>query len=272
MTHKKMIFFDIDGTLIDPQNGIYHVPQAIEEMFVKLRKQGVLLGSATGRNLISLHAATEFAFDASVCTNGSMIYIKDQLIYRSGYNQQEVRLLWDYLIERDCVFVMQGEYESFYYHKEHFIIQHYVERVARNVKSKAFNHMPHSEIYKINVFMRDTTQKELIFKELSPNYHLMFFSSPFTGNATEPLSGEITTKRDTKQTGIQMVLDHFKLTPEEALAFGDNSNDIGVFKLIDGYAMSNGLDEVKAVAREVIGDVNSDTIIRTLEKIGVLRP
>ena len=44
---------------------------------------------------------------------------------------------------------------------------------------------------------------------------------------------------------------YLKIKPEEAIAFGDDLNDISMMKSVYGVAMSNALDEVKAFAKEI---------------------
>ncbi len=48
---------------------------------------------------------------------------------------------------------------------------------------------------------------------------------------------------------------------DEIIAFGDDYADIGMLKLCGvGFAMGNAIDEVKAVADQIIGDNDNDGI------------
>lgn len=54
---------------------------------------------------------------------------------------------------------------------------------------------------------------------------------------------------------------------ERVVVFGDNLNDIPMLKIADwGVAVSNAFDEVKAVAHEVIGCNEDDSVVKWIEK------
>lgn len=72
-----------------------------------------------------------------------------------------------------------------------------------------------------------------------------------------------------KAHALQKVLEYLKRDTEDVTVFGDSINDIGMFKLAGkSVAVSNALDEVKAVANVVLPDSNDeDGVARYLEKI-----
>jgi hydroxymethylpyrimidine pyrophosphatase-like HAD family hydrolase len=51
------------------------------------------------------------------------------------------------------------------------------------------------------------------------------------------------------------------------VVFGDDVNDIGMMKAADRpIAMANAKSEVKALAREVIGTNNDDSVVRAIRQ------
>ena len=74
---------------------------------------------------------------------------------------------------------------------------------------------------------------------------------------------EIMDKTVSKATGIEVMLKHFNITSEEALAFGDNYNDVEMLKYVGcGVAMGNAPDPIKEMAH-VVTDSNEDSGIFT---------
>ncbi len=64
-----------------------------------------------------------------------------------------------------------------------------------------------------------------------------------------------------KGAAIEQILHHYRITKEEAVAFGDGANDIDMFQAVGtGIAMGNASEEVKAMADEVCGSVEEDGI------------
>ena len=82
---------------------------------------------------------------------------------------------------------------------------------------------------------------------------------------------EIMDKSVSKATGIEILLKHYGFTLDEAIAFGDNYNDIEMLKLVpQSVVMANAPDAVKKLAAAVT-DSNEDSGIYTyLVKVGVI--
>lgn len=58
------------------------------------------------------------------------------------------------------------------------------------------------------------------------------------------------------------------ITREETAAFGDNGNDIPMLQQAqDSFAVTNARDEVKAVAKHVLGDVSQGAVLKQLERM-----
>ena len=57
-----------------------------------------------------------------------------------------------------------------------------------------------------------------------------------------------------KATGIQQIMDHYGIAPDEVMAFGDSMNDYEIIRLVGcGCAMENGRAALRAVADRVVG-------------------
>ena len=64
-----------------------------------------------------------------------------------------------------------------------------------------------------------------------------------------------------KGIAIKKVLEHYRLDPEKAIAFGDGNNDIEMLQTVGtGIAMANASEQLKAVADKVCGHVAQDGI------------
>ena len=72
-----------------------------------------------------------------------------------------------------------------------------------------------------------------------------------------------------KLTGVKIVLDEvYHLSLNEAIAFGDNYNDLEMLKGVGcGVAVDNARDEVKAVAKHLTDHHSKDGVASFLEKL-----
>ena len=64
-----------------------------------------------------------------------------------------------------------------------------------------------------------------------------------------------------KGQAVKRVLDYYGFSPQEAIAFGDGSNDIAMFNAVEtAVAMGNASDTVKEVADDICQSVDEDGI------------
>lgn len=71
-----------------------------------------------------------------------------------------------------------------------------------------------------------------------------------------------------KETGIELMLAFFDLKPEEIAVFGDNYNDLGMFKKTPNrYAPKNAVPEIKALALEIIGSNQAQGVLDKMEEL-----
>ncbi len=80
---------------------------------------------------------------------------------------------------------------------------------------------------------------------------------------------EIADKKVSKLTGINMLLNAMspKIGLQEAIAFGDNYNDIEMINAVGmGVAVANAREELKAVANEITAHHKEDGVGRFLKE------
>ena len=82
---------------------------------------------------------------------------------------------------------------------------------------------------------------------------------------------EVMDKSVSKATGIEVLLKHYGYTVDEAIAFGDNYNDVEMFGYIpQSVVMANAPDAVKKLASAVTDSNENGGIYTYLEKIGII--
>lgn len=79
---------------------------------------------------------------------------------------------------------------------------------------------------------------------------------------------EITPSGITKASGCQILLNDLGISPEQAIAFGDNHNDTEMLEMVGiGIAMENAPEEVKVRAKRVAPANTHDGVAKVLEEI-----
>lgn len=274
MKNIKAVFFGVDGTLVDQMNKMQGPHESTLKAFDALKKKGILVVAASGRTPVSVGHVTDYPFDGFVSANGSLIYVQGKKTYTGGLTPKEVRFLWDYFVENKIGFMMQGDGINIYHDEQDFGIKSSLARM-RNVKSNTqvvFGNgdVEEGTVFKFVVFYPSIGLREKAERDFKGKFYNMHYTQFGENPGIIHLSGEITSLKDTKGSGIKHFLDYLDIKSEEAMAFGDNSNDIEMFEVVDGYAMEEAVQALKDKAVEVIGPVNSDTIYQLLKRKGII--
>ena len=74
-----------------------------------------------------------------------------------------------------------------------------------------------------------------------------------------------------KEQGVAKMLECLGIKPEQAIAFGDGGNDIGMLEYVGhGVAMGNAVDELKAIAQSVTEDCDEGGIYNECLRLGLI--
>lgn len=83
----RVLFFDIDGTLIDTQGGVFKIPEGAKRKMKELQEQGDLLFIASGRPYAFIpKVLTDFGFDGMILCNGAHVELQGKIIYHQPIN------------------------------------------------------------------------------------------------------------------------------------------------------------------------------------------
>lgn len=274
MKNVKVIFFDVDGTLVDQINNMHDPHESTLKAFDALKRKGIYVVAASGRTPVSVGHVTEYPFDGFVSANGSLNYAFGKRLYVGGLTPKEVRFLWDYFVENKIGFLMQGDGVNIYHDEHDFGISHSISRMRKQKSNTQIvfgnGDVEEGIVFKFIVFYPSMQLRDKAEQDLKGKFNNMHYTQFGEVAGSVHLSGELTSLNDTKGSGIKHLLEYWNIIPEEAMAFGDNSNDIEMFELVDGYAMEESVQALKDKAVEVIGPVNSDTIYQLLKRKGII--
>lgn len=248
MESCKIIFFDIDGTLIDMETK--KISEKTVETLQRLRANGIKLCIATGRSPVSLPDFHGVEFDAFLTFNGSFCYASNRTIFSNPICHTDVQRLIrnaNSLGRPVCVatknrLVANGSDTDL---ADYFYIAHQTVPVSPD-----FDAVCNEEIYQLMLGCRKNEYTTLLDGITGAKI------AGWWDRAVDviPASGG-------KGIGIQKVLDYYNLDKSEAIAFGDGNNDIEMLTAVGtGVAMKNASTELKAVSSEICGAVSQDGI------------
>ena len=228
---KKVLFFDIDGTLL---NSELKIPEGVKKELKRLKDAGHYLFVASGRPLAFIsNQVIEAGFDGFVLCNGAHVELNHKIIFENRIPYEKVVGLMKMLESVDCEY----NYET--------ATDCYIDPAYHNF----------IEFFKIC----DIRHEKLITN----------FDKEEVMHRT--LKIEISAKKDHDKIIDYIAdkfLEHLNIDKDHSYAFGDGLNDLGMIKYVGhGIAMKNAVKELKDVADEVIGHVDENGLEEYLKTI-----
>ncbi|MDL4840160.1 Cof-type HAD-IIB family hydrolase [Aquibacillus rhizosphaerae] len=275
----KAIFLDMDGTILNHSN---QVSNNTKEVIDELREKGIFVFVATGRSFgeIADIVPKGFTVDGIVSSNGMIVHIGNELVVENTLPLDLVNEVIEKARKHKVyyeVFPNQGPRVTLMEDR------HYVEAEIEDPKPDSVG---------INEW---TSRKEALDKEIawkkeldSDKFSKFYFFSKrkdhinmwkseldelkkkidFTTSISSEHNVELMVANVNKATGIQHILDEFKLSSKDILVIGDSDNDLPMFEFA-GYsvAMKNAPDHIKEVVNEVTEfSCDEDGVCRYLKR------
>lgn len=256
----KAVFFDIDGTLVSFKT--HEVPQSTVEAIAALRAKGIKVFIASGRQLQSINNLGTLEFDGYVTVNGGICFAgKTEMIFKQAIPEEDIRSLLNYQREVEpfpCAFVMNGKILLNYKNKD-------VEDIFRLLD------FPEPPIGPTDLLAGESIYQLIAFFSAGQEERIMAALPHCEATRWNPLFTDVVPKGCNKAVGIDKMLAHFGILPDEAMAFGDGGNDRAMLSHVGiGVAMGNADKEVQEAASYVTTSVDDNGIWNALKHFGLL--
>ncbi|QED37644.1 HAD family hydrolase [Antarcticibacterium arcticum] len=263
----KIVFSDIDGTLLNRDRALS--PGTIDAIKkLKNRIPFILISARMPAAMRHLQAELEIEELPIISYNGGLVLVNNKVKSSTEIPLEIVEGLakWNNSLNTHL---------SLYNNDEWYVpeMDYWAMREQNNTKVtpvikpnvKVIEDWKTSEkgAHKI-MAMGDISNIEKIISFLENNYpgELHLYRSKDTYL-------EIAPKSISKYTAVEFLLkEHFKLSPAQAIAFGDNYNDVDMLKKIGyGVAVGNAREEARNVANVVCEHSIEDGVAKILTKI-----
>jgi Cof subfamily protein (haloacid dehalogenase superfamily) len=255
---KKIVFFDIDGTLLDHEKKL---PSSTKKAIQTLKENGVFVAIATGRApFMFTSLKKELDIDSYVSFNGQYVVFENEAIYKNPLNQSELeRFLQDTTAkDHPLIFLNELTMKS---------TTHFHPYIETSMGSLLF---PHPEEDKTFYVDKEIYQSLLFCKEGEEKFYFENFAE-FDFIRWHPYSVDVLPKGGSKAEGIKQMIDRLGFDLKDVYAFGDGLNDLEMLKAVGtGVAMGNGVPEAKALANFVTTDVSEDGIWNGLKELKLI--
>lgn len=263
MNSIKVIFVDIDWTLLDHAKKPAEFDLISLNALKKAQEQGVLVFLATSRHYHSIEQVgilDLFNPDGIISTNGAEVIFKDQIIYRTKIREE----LFNELCHEANKFDVNVQGIRLF---DSFLINYQLENV-NHLFSTYPERMPDFEDYEnqdvIGAMLFVESKQEYLFEEVLNKFDYIW--------RIHPHALYLSSQPFNKGTGVKFVLDYLKIKPNEAIAIGDDRQDIAMFKEVEhSFAMGNAKEEYQKEAKHVTKPVEEHGVAFALEMLGLVK-
>ncbi len=249
-TRPALIFFDIDGTLLNTQ-GQYSPELKIQ--LQRLHDQGIKLAIASGRPAI----ATQFLFDdlpltdaGLFCTGAEVYHPKEQRhLYHHSLDQVSVNKLYKSIKAQDlyCEF-----YTLDYYATEHTgdISQVHSEHLRVTPRQMTGLNFLKQELPITKLLLGENKKTQAgKLEALAAEFPQLEFAFAHFLARPDWLFASVVSKAADKRQGFQALIDYHQVTADQVMTFGDSHSDIVFLQHAGlGVAMGNASDDIKRQA------------------------
>lgn len=254
----KIIFFDIDGTLLEL--GAKEMHTKLIQALNQLQEKGIKLFLATGRPPFVIPKFKDVHFDGALAFNGAYCYNNHELIYKNPLDSKDIDTFINNAKEIGNAVNVAGIHKMGCNFEDE-VLEEYFEIASQHIHVlDEFDTFKNEEIYQMMVAATPNQEKQLLKNTTTLKVARWWDKAV-----------DIIPSNGGKDKGIQAILDYYHLKVEEAMAFGDGGNDISMLKTVGcGVAMGNATNDVKEIADYITDSVENDGIISALEHFHVL--
>jgi Cof subfamily protein (haloacid dehalogenase superfamily) len=253
-----MIFFDIDGTLLDHNK---QLPSSTKKAIQVLKEVGHEVALATGRApFLFKELREELEIDSFVSFNGQYVVLKGEVIYKSPLKKHVLQSLTEYAGRNNHPLVYMDHETMTANIKYHSHIEESLRTINATHPEYNPDYFIDKEIYQTLLFCNDN--KETLYQEDFKDLKFVRW---------HPFSLDVISLGESKANGIEKIIDRLGFKKEQIYAFGDGLNDIEMLQFVENsVAMGNAHYLAKNAARYITKDVSEDGILYGLELVGLL--
>ncbi|OXS60738.1 hypothetical protein B0G93_1075 [Bacillus sp. V-88] len=276
---------DMDGTLLNEKQ---EISEANKQAILDAQEQGIEVVVATGRSYEEARYVIQEAGISCdiVCANGAEVRNKQgEIIYQAGIESSRAREIAAVLNETGIYFEIytdEGTYTENYEMGVELIVNIFTtanpgvsEEQVRQAARERFEkgHIKLVEdygvlfsddsqlVYKFLVFSFDEKQLQEANEKLSALTGIAISSSGKENIEVNSLEAQ-------KGVALEKLLKDKGLSPQHAMAMGDNLNDLSMMKVVGRpVAMGNALDQIKDFCPFITATNKEDGVAKAIQEV-----
>lgn len=262
---SRLLFFDIDGTLIECNLGIYSIPDNLRQVLDQLKINGHDVFLATGRcKCFITEGVMDYPFSGYVTCNGGYVEYLGKPVYKAVVPGEAVKATMELCEKYDFNYYFEST--DYIYVRDRNNKKHiqFCQKWGMKPETIIDQFDPDEiETYIGMIVVNQIEDIPIMVEALSPYFDVQRHQND--------CSFDLTLRGVSKAVGINELVKRLNRDIQDTIAFGDGRNDIEMLEAAGlGVAMGNAVPEAKAVADYVTDRIENDGIEKALEKFGLI--
>lgn len=266
MNKKGIVFFDVDGTLIDWTKGISKPTESTKKSIKKLKENGYITMLATGRprngmneDLISL------GFDGYIGSNGAYIEMNNKVLLDESLDKELLKEILDFLEENKITYMIEGQAKNYVADLKDKKLVEFISDASLGIEN--FTEDWDRDTVKVGklIVLGESEKEYKITSERFKGYDIAYMNNAAFG------AFEMFDPKYTKGHAVARLLETLNINRDNSYAFGDGENDVEMFQIVKhGIAMGGYHKKLEQYAYDFTEDVENEGITKGLEKLGLI--
>ena len=259
----KIIFFDIDGTLISGGSSL--MSESTKDAIRTARANGHICMINTGRTkrLVGEDITGQVEFDGLLLGCGTEIEYRGKRLMHKTFTLEESQAILDAMKKYHVDAILEGSREDYAPRGEEVFTQAFRD-MAAEIEERKYDRYANAlgNFDKLYAYAQSPEGMESMKRDLAG---ILDFIDREHGYH------ELVPAGYSKATAIRYITDYLKIPMENTVAIGDSNNDLPMLKYAHtSIAMGNSSEEVLETADHITTDVDKDGIWNALKWLGVL--
>ncbi len=267
---KKIIFLDVDGTLVDMQQNI---AESTKEAIKLARQNGHYVVLCTGRMYSGIYPwLFEIGFDGVVASAGANVYWAGEEIFSTYIPKEELVKVSKILDRHNATYTFQGSEGRFMDKLNSERLDEYftglgMESIINEFKINITETPCDNDKIESGIYINCDVDIDQVQKEVGDKVKITGASF----GEERRHNGEFTLMGTHKASGIKYLIDYLNLSQEDVIAVGDGLNDLEMIDFANvGVAMGNAVEELKKLADFVTTSITDDGVYNAFKKLELI--
>jgi Cof subfamily protein (haloacid dehalogenase superfamily) len=261
MSEYKVLFLDIDGTIIKPDDSI---DETTVKAIRQVQQKGIEVFLATGRPLHEIRdLADELKVNSLIGYNGAFAIYQGKDLFQEPMKKESVKQFIDIAKKNQHELVLYTKNGNIFTDLEADCVKEFIVKFHLH-KNEPYSPSNDYEILGLTLINLEPT--DTVLYKIDDQIHLSQVNLEGMRHCYDVIRDKVN-----KGIAVQFVLEHLGISKENAIAFGDGLNDKEMLMSVgEGFAMGNGHPELFQYAKHKTTTVSNAGIYNGLKTLGII--